>query len=369
MLGRAGVSVLLVDPKSEPRPELRCEKASSNQIAILRRMKLADAILAAGTPDTGIWTARFGRLIDRKRSRQLGIPYHALVGAVRGEIPAHVEIAPSKVTAVSTSAEHQQITLASGETISARLVVLASGLNVGLLQSLGIARQVLSACHCITFGFDTAPLARDGFQFPALTYFSERTSDRAAYLSLFPMGEGMRANLFVYRDLDDPWLDEMRADPVATLNALFPNLHRFTGTFKVTSDMQMRPADLYRSAGHIQPGVVLVGDAFATSCPAAGTGSNKVYTDVERLCAVHIPNWLATSGMGADKIAQFYADPIKRACDAWSESTAFHFRSVSVDAGLSWRARRVARFVGRRAQGTLRRWLDSSWKLRPARVG
>ena len=60
-----------------------------------------------------------------------------------------------------------------------------------------------------------------------------------------------------------------------------------------------------------QAGVVLVGDAFATSCPAAGTGTGKVFTDVERLCNVHIPRWLATPGMGADKIAAFYDDPVK----------------------------------------------------------
>ena len=43
-------------------------------------------------------------------------------------------------------------------------------------------------------------------------------------------------------------------------------------------------------------GVVLIGDAFATSCPAAGTGARKVLTDVERLCNVYVPKWLATPG-------------------------------------------------------------------------
>ena len=59
----------------------------------------------------------------------------------------------------------------------------------------------------------------------------------------------------------------------------------------------MRPADLYVSAGYLKPGMVLVGDAFETTCPVSGTGTDKVFTDVERLCNVHIPNWLATDGM------------------------------------------------------------------------
>jgi hypothetical protein len=56
-------------------------------------------------------------------------------------------------------------------------------------------------------------------------------------------------------------------------------------------------------------GSVLVGDAFASSCPAAGTGSNKVFTDVERLCNIYIPRWLATDSMGEEKISAFYDDP------------------------------------------------------------
>jgi hypothetical protein len=30
--------------------------------------------------------------------------------------------------------------------------------------------------------------------------------DRAAYVTLFPIGTDMRADLFVYRDMHDPWL-------------------------------------------------------------------------------------------------------------------------------------------------------------------
>jgi 2-polyprenyl-6-methoxyphenol hydroxylase-like FAD-dependent oxidoreductase len=101
---------------------------------------------------------------------------------------------------------------------------------------------------------------------------------------------------------------------------------------------------------------VLVGDAFGTSCPAAGTGTNKVFTDVERLCNVHVPRWFATAGMGADKIAAFYADPVKRACDQQSFAKAFHLRALSIDQSLSWRLRRWSRFVVRLAIGTARRF-------------
>ena len=98
---------------------------------------------------------------------------------------------------------------------------------------------------------------------------------------------------------------------------------------------------------------MLVGDAFATSCPAAGTGATKVFTDVERLCNVYIPQWLASDGMDAEKIAAFYGDPEKRACDARSLDKAYQLRALSIDGGLSWQARRWIRFLARLTQGSL----------------
>ena len=121
------------------------------------------------------------------------------------------------------------------------------------------------------------------------------------------------------------------------MNAALPRLRRITGEFDIAGDVKIRPADLYVSSGHRQPGIVLVGDAFETTCPVTGTGTDKVFTDVERLCNVHIPAWLATDGMDADKIAAFYDDPVKQACDAWSTAKAYQFphghRSTT---GLYW---------------------------------
>ena len=50
-----------------------------------------------------------------------------------------------------------------------------------------------------------------------------------AYLTLFPMGEVMRANLFGYRDFSDPWLSQLREQPVETLLAIWPGLQPIMG--------------------------------------------------------------------------------------------------------------------------------------------
>ncbi|HYW62216.1 MAG TPA: FAD-dependent monooxygenase [Bradyrhizobium sp.] len=354
MLERAGVPAILIDPHRIYPPELRCEKLDRRQVELLRRTGLADAVLRAATHDGSIWIARFGHLLDKKPSDQHGIRYDALVNTVRAQIRCEANIVDAKALAISTGPDRQKVALSNGEEISARLVVLANGLNVGLRHTLGIERRIISACHSVTLGFDIAPAGRAKFEFAALTYYPERSCDRMAYLTLFPIDGTMRANLMVYRQVDDPWFRELRQAPEQALLALMPGLGRIAGRFKVTGQIRIRPADLYVSEGHRQDGLVLVGDAFATSCPAAGTGTNKVFTDVERLCHHHIPEWLSTDGMDADKIAAFYDDPIKTDCDAWSTAKAYHLRALSIDNRLSWRARRWARFIVRSGEGGLR---------------
>jgi 2-polyprenyl-6-methoxyphenol hydroxylase-like FAD-dependent oxidoreductase len=360
MLGRAPLRVALVDPHRVYPPDFRCEKLDGPQAKILSRTGLADAVLRAATPDAECWVARLGRLLEKRPGDQHGIRYDTLVNTIRGEIPQAVTFIPGKVTDIAVSAQRQCVTLVDGAEISARLVVVANGLNVGLRHKLGMGREELSKCHSIMLGFDLVPAGRASFPFPALTWYGERPGDRTAYLTLFPIGQAMRANLCVYREMDDPWLRQFREAPRATLEALLPGLAAITGPFDVPGAIKIRPADLYRTTGTRRPGVVLVGDAFSTSCPAAGTGTGKVFTDVERLCNVYVPRWLATSGMGADKIAAFYDDPVKCDCDEHSEAKAFDLRSLTIDPGLTWAAQRFARYLARRAIGKLRdanRWV------------
>jgi 2-polyprenyl-6-methoxyphenol hydroxylase-like FAD-dependent oxidoreductase len=355
MLGRAGISTLLIDPHENYPFDFRVEKLSATQIDLLQKTGFADSLLRSATYGGENWIARSGYLLDKRPSHQFGIMYDALIMAIRAEIPKPAELVYAKVTDVSTSDDRQKLTLSSGETISARLVVLANGLNIGLRRNLGIERQILSACHSISIGFDIEPVGRPDFAFPAMTYFSERPSGRVPYLTLFAVGTKMRANLFAYRAADDLWLREMRHKPVETMNAALPRLRRITGEYSVSGDVKIRPADIYVSTGYRQPGIVLVGDAFAATCPVTGTGSDKVFTDVTQLCNVHIPAWLATAGMSEAKIASYYADPVKQACDSWSMAKAFSFRKVTLDRGIYWRTQRLARFLAWFGEGNLRR--------------
>ena len=103
-----------------------------------------------------------GALRPRRRHAagrtQRGILYDTLVNTVRSQIPAGTEFIHAKVTDISTGPERQTVKLSNGDEISARLVVLATGLNIGLLHKLGIGREVISAGHSISIGFDVAPV-------------------------------------------------------------------------------------------------------------------------------------------------------------------------------------------------------------------
>jgi 2-polyprenyl-6-methoxyphenol hydroxylase-like FAD-dependent oxidoreductase len=352
MLGRAGIPTVLVDPHPSYPPELRCEKLGGGQLDLLRQTGLAEATLRATTLDGEVWEARRGYVVAKKPSDQHGIMYDTLVNTIRAQIPGNVETIYAKACAVSNSRERQKIVLSNDEEISARLVVFANGLNIGLRHTIGIRRRVISECHSITLGFDVEPVGGAAFSFPALTYWPKRASARMAYLSIFPIGGAMRANFMVYREMTDPWLQQFRRTPEQTMRGMMPGLQRMMGEFKVSGPIKIRPADLCATDNYLQPGIVLIGDAFSTSCPAAGTGTSKVFTDVERLCNIYIPAWLASEGMDAPKIAEFYDDAAKTSCDARSLAKAYHLRSLSIDDGMSWRARRRARFLVRWSQGT-----------------
>jgi 2-polyprenyl-6-methoxyphenol hydroxylase-like FAD-dependent oxidoreductase len=363
MLGRAGIGAVLIDPHPIYPPDFRCEKLVVSQIPLLHRTGLADAVLRVATPEQEVWIARFGDVVEKRHHHQHNILYDTLVNTIRAEIPLGTEFIHAKVATISATSKRQRITLSNGKEISARLVVLATGLNIGLRRQLGMRHQVLSKCHSISIGFNVKRVGRSSFGFPALTYYSEQPTNRMGYLTLFMIDLTMRANLFVYRDLHDPLLRQLREAPREALFASMPGLRRLTGNIEVPDVFKIRPIDLCLTEGYRQAGVVLVGDAFATSCPAAGTGVNKVFTDVERLCRIHIPRWLGTPGMGEEKISTFYEDGIKTACDAHSIAAAYYTRSLSIDPSLSWRARRVSRYIAQRSFGMLKR-AAAGWSSR-----
>jgi 2-polyprenyl-6-methoxyphenol hydroxylase-like FAD-dependent oxidoreductase len=243
--------------------------------------------------------------------------------------------------------------------VSARLVVLATGMGDMLRRTVGIERHVIHQRQSLTFGFDVGSLAETGFKHPALTYYGEQVSDGIDYLSLFPVDGATRANLFTFREVSDPWVKAFRQKPKETLAATLPGLSRVLGDFEIVAPVQNWLMDIAVSQNCRQAGVVLIGDAYQTSCPAAGTGVARLLSDVERLCTVHVPAWLATPGMPAPKIGEFYDDPQKQAADVHALHMARYRRSLTVETDLRWRTHRLLQLSRRRVMSGIERYTPS----------
>ena len=355
VLGRTGVRVALVDLHETFPPDFRADKVAGDQIELARRLGFFPGLVANSARTGSVVNIRRGRVVDRASTEEYNLPYEDLVDAVRREIPDDVVRLIGRVTHIDASGDMQRIALSGGMHLAARLVVLATGHGEALRAKLGIRRQVLRKNHSTTIGFDLKPKGRGPFGFEALTSYGDKPSDRIDYISLFPFRRGLRANLFVYREPDDPWIKSFCAQPADALLETLPALAPHLGAFEVVGKVQMRPVDLYEVDGAKRDGVVLVGDAFKSGCPGVGHGLSRAFTDVDRLCNVHIPAWLKTEGMSEAKLASYYADPVKEACDAWSMAKAFSFRKVTLERGIYWRAQRLARFLAWFGEGNLRR--------------
>lgn len=92
MLGRAGISVVLIDPHENYPADFRVEKLSGHvQVERFLKTGIGESVLRRATFAGENWIARFGYLLDKAPSRQFNILYDSLVNAIRDEIPAGVE--------------------------------------------------------------------------------------------------------------------------------------------------------------------------------------------------------------------------------------------------------------------------------------
>lgn len=365
VLGRAGLRVVLVDSRSPYPTCFKAEKIEPDQAEVFRKFGLLDPLRPWTARIREVRNAHAGRLLDAVSIEQYGVFYHDMVNEVRRQLPPAVDFRIGLVDEIVTGAELQRVVVASGDTITARLVVLAGGTSGRLHDGLRLRKRMIRAKHSVSFGFTIARDDGRAFPFDALTYYADVLEARIDYLTLFPIRDVMRANLFTYRDPKDAWVRRFIAEPRDELRRALPGLTAVIGEFRVVSKVETGPIDLYVVEGHRQPGVVLIADAFQSVCPATGTGLSKVLTDVDLLCTHFVPRWLSTPGMGADKIASFYDHPRKIACDHHSLESAAYRRQVSTDASLRWSIHRRRVYF----EHGLRGWRERMRMMRRRPVG
>ncbi len=346
VLARQGREVTIVDPDRHLGPTFRNEKLGIDQIARL------DALGVLPCFEEAVWGVEDSDL-PRPAMKDCGARYDRWIERVRAAWPANVTFVEGKVDAIETSNDLQSLALSNGERLTGRLVVLATGRGERLRAGLGIRRKVFSEKHSICLGFSVKP--RTGVcQDIKAQIFHGAPGSRLAYMTIFPMLEEVRINLFSYHDLADPWVAAMRADPLDALGEALPAAAPYLHDLDVVRKLEIRSTDLYRVEDHVQAGVVLVGDAFHAPCPSSGTGMTRILNDIELLANSHLPRWLETPGMGKAKIGRFYADPAKTMVDGISLKRSVGGRASAVSTSPYWQMRRglgqVKRALSMRAE-------------------
>ncbi|MDR3529562.1 MAG: FAD-dependent monooxygenase [Rhodopila sp.] len=350
-LGRAGYRVCLIDRYPIYPPDFRAEHLDGPQIDQLHRLGLLDDLTRGLYRGETVTTARFGRVIGTDRTVNYGLRYEAFVNRARAHLPAHVRTIVGRVNSIETSDTLQRVRMSGGNTVAGRLVILATGHGNAICQQIGIRRRMVRKAHSLTFEFNIEPVAGSLFEHSFLVYQRERIRDQVDYLATFTLGATTRVNLFTYRDYRDPWTKAFLSDPDTGLAQVLPGLASVIGPYRTIGPAVARPVDLYVSEGYRRDGVVMIGDVFQTACPATGMGMVRLLTDIEQLCMVHLPRWLETPGMSAAKIATFYDDPVKQACDARASHDAEYRRSVSTETTLRWHLHRSRIRVTERVNG------------------
>lgn len=338
VLGRKGHRVTVFDPQRQPAQVFRNEKLGHEQIALLTKLGVLDCFKAGCWPEPSHPHAypedARPSLVD------CGAHHHVWLSAVRDAWPANVRFVEDVVARVETSPEQQMVETRSGERFTDRLVVVASGRMTQLDEGLGITRRSLSPGHSVCLGFSVAP------DQPIPAEVIEATHGTGiGYVSVFPMPGETRVNVFSYRALTDPWTRRMSKDPLGALAEMAPAAAKLLDGVKVVRRCEVRGTDLYETDGHIQPGLLLIGDAYHAPCPASGTGMLRILNDIDVLVSRHLDDWMATPGMGGGKILGFYTDPLKRNLDNSSLRSSYRNRGRVVGTGLKWEIYRLLRQI------------------------
>jgi 2-polyprenyl-6-methoxyphenol hydroxylase-like FAD-dependent oxidoreductase len=339
LLARQGRSTLVIDPHTTHAGDFRCEKLSLDQAQMIVELGVGEAFgLAPG-----------GAPLELTRQ---GFSYDQMVNGLRSLWPPALTQVAGKAIAISPSPRRSVVTLADGRTLAAKLVVLATGLGERLRADLGLNRQILSAAHSVSLGLTLdAPAARRAALL-GLVQPGERLGDGVGYASFFPLGSAVRMNLFLYDAPTSERVARFRNDPLGELIGALPSLADKLQGARPIGSVEMRVTDLYAVDRPARDGVVLVGDARRTSCPASGTGVTRILHDAKLLTATHLPAWFAANTFHAERIDAFYAEPALTALDQNAHQRSLNGRSAATSRSTYWRLRRLAQTVrGRLERG------------------
>jgi 2-polyprenyl-6-methoxyphenol hydroxylase-like FAD-dependent oxidoreductase len=136
LLGRQGYHTTIIDRYERYPDDFRAEQLVGGQVTTLHRMGILDAI----TRDLPcVPTARSyqkNRLEAESINPHYGLSYQTMIARVRDAIPKPVVQTFARVVDITTLGSRRLVKLATGETVAADLVIVATGLNTKLTRQL-----------------------------------------------------------------------------------------------------------------------------------------------------------------------------------------------------------------------------------------
>lgn len=343
VLAQRGLSVTVIDPYAEFPPLFRAEKIEPDQAALLQSLGLLDKVKQKTRIISEIIHGRAGRMLRRRQIKQFGISYCDIVNQVRAQIPEQVEFRLGRVEKITPDESRPRVELPDGSVCVGRLLILASGMSGRLPEQLGIEKRMVKEELSMAFGFMLERTDGQAFPFDAVTYYTGTLADKVGYVTLFRMGNSMRANIFTYWPAKDATTKELLREPATALPRLLPGLDQLIGSYAVQGKIEPFKIDLYRMQQCARAGMVLIGDAYQSVCPSTGMGLSKVLTDVDVLCNEFVPRWMAAGSITTSDVAAFYAHERKSAVDDRALHLALAGRDSVLATSLRWRVQRLVR--------------------------
>jgi len=153
MLSRRGFQVTIVDRYLTYPAELRAEQIVGSQLRIFDDLGLSEKLFSGVRLVSRVRNVRLGKQLTTVLASHYGMPYQDIVHAVRGQIPGDVRFIVGRVTDIDTGSD-PVVHLDNGQTVAAKLVIMATGLNTTLSKRLRVHHQTISAQHSTTVAFD-----------------------------------------------------------------------------------------------------------------------------------------------------------------------------------------------------------------------